>query len=105
MDRATGGGVATPNPGRELYHIRHTAKMAKAMSVRLDEETERALQTLESSGLTRCEAIRTSLLASAARLRRGRELAAEAAGLEAEEADRQEMHAVASLMESMRAQG
>ncbi len=79
--------------------------MAKAISVRLDEEAARALQTLESSGLTRSEAIRSSLLASAARLQRGRELAAEAAALEADEADRQEMLAVASVMESMRAQG
>lgn len=85
--------------------FRHTQGMAKAISVRLDEETERALQTLESSGLTRSEAIRSSLLASAARLRRGRELAAEAAALEADEADRQEMLTVASLMESMRAPG
>ena len=83
----------------------HTNDMAKAISVRLDDETERALQTLESSGLTRSEAIRSSLLASAARLRRGRDLAAEAAALEADEADREEMLAVASLMESMRAPG
>ncbi len=79
--------------------------MAKAISVRLDDETERALQTLESSGLSRSDAIRTSLISSAARLRRGRELAAEAAALEADEADREEMLAVSSLMESMRASG
>ncbi len=85
--------------------LRHTHDMAQAISVRLDEETERALQTLESSGLTRSEAIRSSLLASAARLRRGRELAAEAGALEADEADREEMLAVASVMESMRAPG
>ena len=85
--------------------FRHTHDMVKAVSVRLDEETERALQTLESSGLTRSEAIRSSLLASAARLRRGRELAAEAGALEADEADREEMLAVASAMESMRAPG
>lgn len=79
--------------------------MAKAISVRLDEETERALQTLESTGLSRSEAIRSSLLSSAARLRRGRELAAEVAALDADEADREEMLAVAALMESMRAPG
>jgi len=80
-------------------------RMAKAISVRLDDEAERALQTLESSGLTRSEAIRSSLLSSAARLRRGRDLAAEAAALEADETDREEMLAVASLMESLRAPG
>jgi len=36
--------------------------MAKAISVRLDEETERALQTLEASGLSRSDAIRSSLI-------------------------------------------
>lgn len=40
-----------------------------------------------------------------ARLRRGQELAAEAAALDADEADRTEMLAVASLMESLRAPG
>ena len=79
--------------------------MAKAISVRLDEETERALNALEATGLTQSDAIRTSLLASAARLRRGRELAAEAAALEADENDRAEMLAVAALMESLRAPG
>ena len=83
----------------------HTLDMAKAISVRLDDETERALQLIEATGLTRSEAIRSSLLASAARLKRGRDLAAEAAALEADEADREEMLAVASLMESLRAPG
>jgi Arc/MetJ-type ribon-helix-helix transcriptional regulator len=79
--------------------------MPKAISVRLDDEAEQALQALEDSGLSRSEAIRASLLASARRLRRGTELAAEAAALEADEGDRAEMQAVASLMESMRAPG
>lgn len=79
--------------------------MAKAISVRLDEETERALRTIEATGLTRSEAIRSSLISSAARLRRGRELAAEVAALDADEADREEMLAVATLMESLRAPG
>ena len=84
---------------------RHTSVMAKAISVRLDDEAERALRTLESSGLTRSEAIRSALLHSAARLRRGRDLAEEAAALEDDETDREEMLAVASLMESLRAPG
>lgn len=77
--------------------------MAKAISVRLDDEAERALRTLEASGLSQSDAIRSSLLASADRLRRGKELAAEVAALEADEADRAEMSSVAALMESMRA--
>lgn len=79
--------------------------MAKAISVRLDDEAERALRTLESTGMTRSEAIRSSLLSSAARLRHGHGLAVEAAALEADESDRAEMRAVAELMESLRAPG
>ncbi len=81
----------------------HTSRMAKAISVRLDDEAERALRMLEASGLTLSEAIRTSLLASAERLNRRRVLVAEAAALEADDEDRAEMLSVASLMESMRA--
>jgi antitoxin component of RelBE/YafQ-DinJ toxin-antitoxin module len=77
--------------------------MAKAISVRLDDDAERALRVLEASGLTVSEAIRASLLASAQRLNRRRVLAAEAAALEADGADRREMLSVASMMESMRA--
>jgi antitoxin component of RelBE/YafQ-DinJ toxin-antitoxin module len=77
--------------------------MAKAISVRLDDDAERALRVLEASGLTMSEAIRSSLLASAERLNRRRMLAAEASALEADDVDRAEMLSVASLMESMRA--
>jgi Arc/MetJ-type ribon-helix-helix transcriptional regulator len=79
--------------------------MAHAISVRLDEEADRALRALEASGMSRSEAIRTSLIASARRLRRSSELAAEVASLEADEEDRDEMLAVAGLMESLRAPG
>ena len=77
--------------------------MAKAISVRLDDEADRALRALEASGLSRSEAIRSAVIASARRLRRSSELAAEVAALEADEADRDEMLAVAGLMEAMRA--
>jgi hypothetical protein len=85
--------------------IRHTDSMTKAISVRLDEDAQRALRALEASGLSRSEAVRQSLLAAAERLRRRRSLAAEAAALEADETDRAEMLAVASLMETLRASG
>jgi hypothetical protein len=85
--------------------FRHTCCVAKAISVRLDDEAERALRLLESTGLSRSEAIRSSLLASADRMRRRSQLAAEVAALEADEDDREEMLAVASLMESVRAAG
>ena len=78
--------------------------MGKAISVRLDDDAERALRKLEGSGMTRSEAIRGALIAAAARLRTRANLAAEVAALEADEDDRAEMLAVADLMESLRAE-
>jgi Arc/MetJ-type ribon-helix-helix transcriptional regulator len=77
--------------------------MAQAISVRLDDEAERALRTLEAAGMSRSEAIRSALIASARRLRARSALAAEVAELEADDHDRGEMLAVAGLMESLRA--
>jgi Arc/MetJ-type ribon-helix-helix transcriptional regulator len=79
--------------------------VAQAISVRLDDDAERALRTLESSGMSRSEAIRSALIESARRLRRSCELAAEVAALEADDADREEMLAVATLMVSLHAPG
>lgn len=77
--------------------------MAHAISVRLDDEAERALRSLEAAGLSRSEAIRSALIDSARRMRRRSELAAEVAALEADNADREEMLEIAGLMESLRA--
>ncbi len=77
--------------------------MARAISVRLDDEADKALRTLESTGLTQSEAIRVALLGEVRHLRRSKELAAEVAVLEADEQDRAEMLAVADLMEALRA--
>ena len=77
--------------------------MGRAISVRLDDEAERALRTLEATGLTRSEAIRTALLGEVRHRRRHQEIAAEVAALEADEGDREEMLAVAELMEALRA--
>jgi predicted transcriptional regulator len=79
--------------------------MSSAISVRLDPEALRALAQIESTGLSRSEAIRKAILDSAARLRRRDALAAEVAALEADEDDRREMLEVAAFMESMRAAG
>ena len=79
--------------------------MARAISVRLDDDAQRALRSLEASGLSRSEAIRSSLIAAANRMRRSSTLAAEVAALEADEQDRAEMLEVAELMEAMRAAG
>ena len=79
--------------------------MGRAVSVRLDDDALRALRRLEAAGMTRSEAIRSSLVAAAQRQRRQSELAAEVAALEADDQDRTEMLAVAALMESLRAPG
>jgi Arc/MetJ-type ribon-helix-helix transcriptional regulator len=79
--------------------------VTKAISVRLDEEAQRALRALEATGLSQSDAIRSALLASAARLRKYSELAAEVAALEADDADRAEMLSIAAMMESVRAAG
>ena len=79
--------------------------MTKAISVRLDDEAQRALARLEAAGMSRSEAIRQALVDSAAALRRREALRAEVVALDADEDDRQEMSAVAALMESLRAPG
>lgn len=77
--------------------------VAAPVSIRLDDETARALRLLEAAGATRSEAIRGSILAAADRLRRVDSLRAEAAALDADEADRAEQAEVAALMEALRA--
>jgi predicted transcriptional regulator len=79
--------------------------MAKAISVRLDDETLKALARLEATGLSRSKAIRQAVVDAADRLRRRESLAGEARALEADEKDRREMLEVAALMESLRAPG
>jgi hypothetical protein len=79
--------------------------MARAISVRLDDEALRALRIVEATGLSRSDAIRASILGQAARLRQRESLAAEVAALRASEADRAEMQAVTELMESGRDPG
>lgn len=76
--------------------------MTRAISVRLDEEAQRALRALEAAGMSRFEAIRSALIDSARRLRRTASLVAEVAALESDPNDRSEMLAVAGLMESLR---
>lgn len=77
--------------------------VTRAISVRLDEESLRALSHLEATGLGRSQAIRTALVNEAGRLQRRESLAAEARALEADESDRREMLEIASMMESLRA--
>ncbi|MGC8513895.1 MAG: hypothetical protein ACP5P1_12810 [Acidimicrobiales bacterium] len=55
--------------------------------------------------MSRSEAIRKSILDAASALRRREVLRTEVAALEADQSDRREMQEVASLMESLRAEG
>lgn len=77
--------------------------MARAISIRLDDDAVRALSELEATGLTRSDAVRTALVAAARRLRDRRRLSAEVAELEADPADRQRMRDVATVMDDLRA--
>ena len=73
--------------------------MAITLSVRLDAEAQQALRLLESTGLSRSDAVRRALLDAASRLRDRAALTAEVAALEADEADRAETLALAELMD------
>jgi hypothetical protein len=79
--------------------------MSSVVCVRLGPEAVRALAHIESTGLSRSQAIRKAILDSAARLRRRDALAAEVALLDADEDDRREMIDVADFMADMRAAG
>ena len=79
------------------------SSVARAISVRLDDEADMALRTLEATGLSQSEAVRRALLGEVRHRRRSKELAAEVAALEADPVDRDEMLSVAELMESLRA--
>ncbi len=76
--------------------------MSRAISIRLDEKAQEALESLTSSGRSRSDAIREAVI-DLARRRRRRDLAAEVARLNADPADRAEKRAVGTLMESLRA--
>lgn len=77
--------------------------MSSAISVRLDDDSERALRILNACGMSTSDAIRSSLISSAQQVRGRAELKKEVAAIEADAADRDEMLAIADLMESMRA--
>ncbi len=76
----------------------------RAISVRLDESAERALEFLMRNGESRSEAIRAALIAEARR--RLLALAADdAARVAADPEDRREIAEVQALMEALRAKG
>lgn len=77
--------------------------MGDMISVRLDDDSERALAELEATGLSRSQAVRAGLRAAARRLRDRRQLAEEAQALAHDEQDRAQAAAVRDIMEDLRA--
>jgi antitoxin component of RelBE/YafQ-DinJ toxin-antitoxin module len=77
--------------------------MAETISVRLDDDAQRALAELEATGLTRSEAVRTGLQSAARQLRDRRQLLQEAELLAGDDDDVAEAHAVQRMMEDLRA--
>ena len=73
----------------------------RAISVRLDEKAQRALDELVASGMSQSEAIRSALIEAATR-RMKEQLAEEARRLAVDPADREESAAVLAFMESLR---
>jgi Arc/MetJ-type ribon-helix-helix transcriptional regulator len=78
--------------------------MKRAISIRLDDDAQRALRVLTRSGRSQSEAVREALI-SLARSMRGADLAKEVERLNADRNDRAEKAKVAALMESLRAAG
>jgi hypothetical protein len=68
----------------------------------LDDVSQRALAVLESSGLSRSEAIRYGLSVAADHLRRNDVIRSEAAVVAADQSDRQEMIDIAASMSRFR---
>jgi Arc/MetJ-type ribon-helix-helix transcriptional regulator len=75
---------------------------SRLISVRLDAEADAALKKLAATGMTASEAIRSALILAAERLH-DPSLAAEAARLAADPADRSEKQALLDEMEALRA--
>jgi Arc/MetJ-type ribon-helix-helix transcriptional regulator len=79
--------------------------MSDLISVRLDDDARRALAELESTGISRSEAVRRGLVVAAQRLRDRQRLLDEVAELAEDKQDRAEAAEVAAIMEELRAPG
>jgi Arc/MetJ-type ribon-helix-helix transcriptional regulator len=80
------------------------AMRERAISVRLDGETQRALELLTSNGRSTSEAVRDALVA-AARTRLLDQVREETRLIAADEGDRREKAEILALMESLRGEG
>jgi len=75
--------------------------VAEAISLRLDDQTRRALLRLQQTGLSQSEAVRKAVLDAAKALNEPTRLAAEIAALDADPKDRAEMKRLAEYMEML----
>ena len=73
--------------------------VAEAISLRLDEQTRRALLRLQQTGLIQSEAVRQAILNAATALNEPTRLAAEIAALDANPKDLAESKRLAEFME------
>jgi Arc/MetJ-type ribon-helix-helix transcriptional regulator len=102
-DEEPGPPLTLPTRVDVSYKTSYAALMGEMISVRLDGDAKRALAELEATGMSRSEAVRAGLVAAARRLRDRQALAAEAATLAEDEADRAEAQQIAEMMEELRA--
>jgi Arc/MetJ-type ribon-helix-helix transcriptional regulator len=79
--------------------------MGRLISVRLDDDAERALRRLEDSGLSRSEAIRRALIATARRSERRRAMAEELRELDDDPVDVAERREIAAVLDELRPSG
>jgi len=75
--------------------------VAEAISLRLDDQTRRALLRLQQTGLSQSEAVRKAVIDAAEALTEPTRLAAEIAALDANPKDRAEMKRLAEYMEML----
>ncbi len=75
--------------------------VAEAISLRIDDQTRRALLRLQQTGLSQSEAVRKAVLDAAESLNEPTRLAAEIAALDADPKDRAEMKRLAEYMEML----
>lgn len=73
--------------------------VAEAISLRLDDQTRRALSRLQQTGLSQSEAVRQAILDAATALNEPTRLAAEIAALDANPKDLAESKRLAEFME------
>lgn len=75
--------------------------VSESISIRLDDQTRRALLRLQQTGLSQSESVRQAILDAAHALSEPKRLAAEIAALDANSKDRAESKLLAEFMEKL----